>query len=405
MPGTEYLRPDKSHIDALYQLETACFPSPWDREEIEILLNSSISLFTLAAFRNSLPAGYISATFSEPHVLHVISLGVHPEFRRQGIAGDLLSCAIHWGRHLGAKKVVLEVRQGNSPAMEFYRRWGFEVSELLRDFYGKGKDGKYMEREISPVPGTLDAVLYLNSRLKIIPKVGVVLGSGLGWVTEPFGKGMSIPFESIPGMSGNAVKGHAQNILFSSDGGIAFIMGRRHHYQGYSGREITLLPSALACLGVDRWLLTSSSGAVDPDYRVGDAMVFSDHVNYSGCIPDSPLKPVGQSIYSSFLKDLAGETITDSRSGVFACVSGPAYETAAEVAMIRSNGCSAVSMSTAQEAMALRALGCSVAAVALITNSTDSGDSVCHEEVLSAQEILRSRQEDSLVKLVERLTQ
>lgn len=403
MSIAEFLRPEQNHLDEIYGIEKACFPSPWDRDEIELLLNNSLSLYTLAAFRGKKAVGYISATFSEPGTLHIISLGVIPEHRREGIAGDLLSCAIQWGRHLEAHRVVLEVRSENSPALEFYRRWGFAGSEVLRDFYGKDNHGKFMEREIDPVSGTLNTVLYLNSRLRIKPKVGVVLGSGLGWVTEPFGEGMTIPFNSIPGMSGDAVKGHAHNIRFSSDGSIAFIMGRRHHYQGYTGREVTLLPAALACLGVDRWLLTSSSGAVDPEFRVGDAMIFSDHVNYSGCIPDPPLKPVGQSIYSKSLQDLAGGTIKDSRKGVFSCVSGPAYETAAEVALIRSNGCSAVSMSTAQEAMALRALGCRVAAIALITNSTDSGDSVCHEEVLSAQDVLRSRQEDSIVKLVGRL--
>ncbi len=84
---------------------------------------------------------------------------------------------------------------------------------------------------------------------------------------------MSIPFPDIPGMAGDAVQGHAQKLQTSEDGSVVFIMGRRHHYQGYSGGEIALLPSSLAALGVDRWLLTSSAGAVDPDYSVGDVMI------------------------------------------------------------------------------------------------------------------------------------
>lgn len=403
MSHVEYFRPESHHAEGLYSLEKRCFPSPWDIEEIRGLINRSLSLYTLAAFSGSEPLGYISATFSEPGVLHIISLCVSPDCRRIGIAGDLLSCAIQWGRHLEAKRIILEVREGNLPAISFYAKWGFTSIGVINNFYGRGINGLFMERSSEPIPGTLDALLFLNSRLERKPRLGVVLGSGLGWVTRPFGSGITIPFGDIPGMAGNAVQGHAQTIQTSEDGDVVFIMGRRHHYQGYSGREIVLLPAALAAMGVDRWLLTSSSGAVDTDYRVGDAMIFTDHMNFSGCIPDPPLKPVGSGVYSRALQRTAWNSIDGARQGVFACVSGPAYETGAEVDFLRRAGCSAVSMSTAQEAMALRAMGCGVLALALVTNAAESGDSVCHEEVLSAQDTLRERQEKSLVKLVERL--
>lgn len=403
MNKIEYGRPDERHLEDLYQLEKTSFASPWDIEEIRGLVRRSLSLFTLAAFFHGKPVGYISAVFSEPGVLHVISLCAGNEFRRRGIAGHLLSCALQWGKHMEARRVVLEVREGNAAAIGFYRRWGFSATGTIENFYGRGIHGIYMERSLKPVKGTLESLLFLNSRLKKGPKLGVILGSGLGWVTESFGCGTSIPFPDIPGMAGDAVQGHAQKLQTSEDGSVVFLMGRRHHYQGYSGGEITLLPSSLAALGVDRWLLTSSAGAVDPDYSVGDVMIFDDHINFSGCVPEPPLKPVGAGVYSLELGRIAEETLRSPRRGVFACVSGPAYETAAEVGLIRRAGGSAVSMSTAQEAMALRALGCRVLALALITNSTDSGDSVCHEEVLSAQEVLRKRQGDSIVELIERL--
>lgn len=403
MQNIEYHRPELHHARDIFELERICFPSPWDIDEIKALITSSLTLYTLAAFHGEAPVGYISGTFSQPGILHIISICVHPEYRRRGIAGDLLSCAFQWGRHMEAMQVDLEVREQNVPAILFYRKWGFAESGLLPDFYGEGISGVSMSRALKPIHGTLDAVLYLNRRLKARPRVGIVLGSGLGWAAEPFGAGQKISFSEIPGMEGLAVEGHAQTLQTSLDGEAVFLMGRRHHYQGYTGSEIVLLPSALSCLGVDRWLLTSSAGAVSREYSVGDAMIFTDHINFSGCIPDPPLRPVGGNIYSRRLGKIAEDTLPGCRKGVFACVSGPAYETAAEVEMIRRSGGSAVSMSTAQEAMALRSLGSGVLALALITNSTESGETVCHEEVLSAQDTVRRRNESAIIALVERL--
>ncbi len=363
MNQIEYGRPDERHLEDLFQLEKTSFASPWDMDEIRALVRRSLSLFTLAAFCRGKPVGYISAAFSEPGVLHVISLCTGIDFRRRGVAGHLLSCALQWGKHMEARRVVLEVREGNAAAIGFYERWGFSARGTIENFYGRGIHGIYMERSLKPVKGTLESLLFLNSRLSKGPKLGVVLGSGLGWVTE-----LRVRYEhSLSGHTRNGGRCGSGPRPEAADqrrrlGG--FIMGRRHHYQGYSGGEIALLPSSLAALGVDRWLLTSSAGAVDPDYSVGDVMIFDDHINFSGCIPEPPLKPVGAGVYSRELGRIAEETLGSPRRGVFACVSGPAYETAAEVGLIRRTGGSAVSMSTAQEALALRALGCRVLALA-----------------------------------------
>ncbi|MCK5132134.1 MAG: GNAT family N-acetyltransferase [Candidatus Sabulitectum sp.] len=404
MKTTEYYRPSRSDAASLFELEQLCFPRPWDLAEIQALIQRDPVLYTIAAFVDGCAIGYISATFSEPGTLHVISLCVHPEYRRRGIAGDLLGSALYWGRHMEAERVVLEVREKNVSAGEFYSSLDFSVQRTLPDFYGEGINGVFMEKPLKPLLHTLNTLLYLYNRLKTIPQVGVILGSGLGWATEPFGNGQSIPFSDIPGMSGEAVEGHSHTLRTSADGRIVFVMGRRHHYQGYSGREITLLPAALAALGVGTWVLTSSAGAVDPAYSVGDAMIFTDHINFSGCIPDSSDCFIGNNVYSPSLQRTAEQYMNNCHKGVFACVSGPAYETAAEVELIRESGASAVSMSTAQEALALRSMGCRVLAMALITNAAESGDSVCHDEVLSAQETVRKKQERSIIQLLERLS-
>lgn len=405
MKTIEYYRPCLKDAESIYALEQICFPSPWDISEIRALLQRDPILFTLAAFNEDCSIGYISATFSDPGILHIISLCVHPGHRRFGIAGKLLDSALHWGRHMEACKAVLEVREENESATTFYSSKGFSVEKPLPDFYGRGINGVFMEKSLEPFLHSLHTSLYLHHHLKSIPRIGVILGSGLGWATEPFGSGQSIPFSDIPGMDGDAVEGHGHMLRTSKDGTIAFVMGRRHHYQGYSGREITLLPSALAAIGVGTWVLTSSAGAVDPTYAVGDSMIFTDHINFSGCIPDPSSSFTGIDVYSKAMQNLAEQYMSNSHKGVFACVSGPAYETASEVDLIRKSGASAVSMSTAQEALALRSLGCSVLAMALITNAVESGESVCHDEVLSAQETVRKKQEHSIVQLLERLSE
>jgi len=404
MKNIEIYRPSMNDVEGLFNLERLCFPSPWDIGEVQALINREPVVFTAAAFSDSSPVGYISASFCERRTLHVFTLCVHPEQRRKGTGRDLLLTAMHWGRHMGAEKVQLEVRAENEAASGLYAQAGFIVQETLPNFYGQGRDGIRMVKPLVPFQHALRVSQFLHNHLESTPVLGVILGSGLGWVTERFGTGQSIPFRNIPGMAGEAVQGHSHTLQLSSNGKIAFLMGRRHHYQGYTGPEIALLPSALAAIGVGNWVLTSSAGAVDPSYSVGDAMLFTDHINFSGCIPDQSEQFIGHNVYSRSLMVVADQCKGGFRKGIFACVSGPAYETASEVSLIKECGASAVSMSTVQEALALRSLGCRVLAVALITNSTESGDSVCHEEVLSAQDTVRTRQENSLIQLLERLS-
>ena len=402
MKSIEYYRPSADDAEALLAVEQLSFPAPWSIEELRALLYTDPIVFTLGAFLESEIVGYVSATFSEPGVLHIISVCVHPKHRRDGIASNFLDYAIHWGMHLKAEKIVLEVRETNKAAQAFYVSCGFSDTECLPNFY-PDEDGLKMQKQLLPFTHSIATSLYLANKLHTIPEVGVILGSGLGWVTETFGVGQSISFSDIPGMAGEAVVGHKYKLQTSADGKILFVMGRRHHYQGYSGREITLLPSALAAIGVGKWVLTSSAGAVVPEYSVGDSMLFTDHINFSGVIPDLPDNFIGSEVYSPSLIKMCEGSLKSNHKGVFACVSGPAYETEAEVSLIRNSGANAVSMSTAPEALALKSLGCRVLALALITNAVESGESVCHEEVLSAQETVKRKQENSLVNLLSRL--
>jgi purine-nucleoside phosphorylase len=231
----------------------------------------------------------------------------------------------------------------------------------------------------------------------------VVLGSGLSWLAGDFGTGAEIDNAALPGMGGDSLPGHPGKVIQSADGNLVFLLGRRHGYQGFDGDQVSLLPCALADLGVARWVLTSSSGAVDGDLSVGDAVLFRDHLNLSGTVcslpPGRPARCYRPELRRRALR-LAREMDAPVREGVFACCSGPEYETAAEVRLLRRMGASTVSMSTAPEALALASQGCAVLAMSLVTNAADTEAEVSHREVLKAQELVSARQGGFLRELL-----
>lgn len=392
-------------------LEKACFPSDfWSRATLRGVLARCPDSVSVGAFVCGELVGYVSASLEEPWEVHMLSLAVAPGHRRRGIASRLVSSVLHWGRMRGCARVFLEVRVSSQRARTAYERLGFSAEWIRDGYYEDGEAALVMSGELSPETEVADMAAAVRDLLKgRVPRVGVILGSGIGWLAEMDEPGFAVPYEQIPGMAGSPVEGHQGRLLVNGSGSTVYLMGRRHHYQGYGGRQVTALPSALASLGVDSWLLTTSSGALVPGLRTGDAVVITDHVNLSGCVPPAPLCPVGTSIYSRRLGagtlelgKAAGITV---REGVFACVSGPAYETGSEVNLLADSGVDVVSMSTVQEALALASQGCEVIGVALVTNDVGSGESVSHAEVLRAQTSVRSARGALLGKLVEKLVQ
>jgi len=237
-----------------------------------------------------------------------------------------------------------------------------------------------------------------------VPSIGVILGSGLSWLSDGFGSLSEAGFSDLLGESCPEIPGHPGKISFSGCGRFVFLLGRFHHYQGYSGDAISLLPGVLGDLGVTSWILTTSSGAVDTSLRPGDAVLFEDHVNFCGCVPESVTGRIRRSVYSRRLKNAARsaarKTGTDLREGVFASVSGPAYETSAEIEFLGEHHFSTVSMSTVPEALFLSSRGFDVAAVSLVTNAASPGSVLTHEEVLSSQVDVRKKQEAFLSSFI-----
>ncbi|MCK4806332.1 MAG: GNAT family N-acetyltransferase [Candidatus Aegiribacteria sp.] len=389
-------------IPGIMDIENRSFPCPWDTETITACIESP-SVRTWTSRLDGRVAGYITAEL-DAGGLHIINLATGGDARRQGLATCLLRTAESWGRRLGATVSFLEVRNSALPALALYEKNGYSSTRLLGSYYPDGEDGREFRKTIRPDRVASTIAERIISRCAIIPPVGVILGSGLSWLAEEFGTVLEISYEELLGKSSPEVPGHPGKISFSRCGRFVFMLGRLHLYQGYIGDEISMLPGVLGDLGVTAWILTSSSGAVDTELLPGDAVLFRDHVNFAGCVPECTFGRIRRSVYSARLRKAAEKaarrTGTELREGVFACVSGPAYETSAEIRFLRNNCFSTVSMSTVPEALLLSSRGFDVAAISLVTNAAFPEAVITHEEVLSSQGKVRKKQEDFLTSFI-----
>jgi purine-nucleoside phosphorylase len=214
------------------------------------------------------------------------------------------------------------------------------------------------------------------------PRVGVVLGSGLG----PFADGLSdlvkIPFQDLPHMAPPAVAGHAGNLCFGRvrDTPVVCLQGRIHLYEGHPVDRVVQGVRVMARLGVHCVLVTNAAGALEPSWSPGDLMVVTDHINLTGISPltgpnDEALGPRFPDMSAAYdptlreeLRRIAAGAGVVLREGVYAAMVGPQYETPAEIRMLRAMGAQAVGMSTVHEVIALRHMGVRVGALSCITN-------------------------------------
>jgi purine-nucleoside phosphorylase len=245
-----------------------------------------------------------------------------------------------------------------------------------------------------------DSVFAIRKRGVVEPKVGVVLGSGLGAFVDALEGGVRIPYRELPHMPASMVAGHAGSLCFGSIAGVSVVcmQGRLHLYEGYPIDRIVHGVRTMARLGAERVLLTNAAGALDAAWAAGDLMVIGDHLNLTGVSPlvgpnDEALGtrfPDMTHAYDPELRAMlhaaghqAGVVLRD---GVYAGVLGPQYETPAEVRMLRLLGAHAVGMSTVHEVIALRHMGVRVAALSCITNLAAgiAGRPLDHAEVETA---------------------
>lgn len=233
-----------------------------------------------------------------------------------------------------------------------------------------------------------------------LPKIAVVLGSGLNALVERFGDRKSIPYAQVPHFPTPTVAGHAGNVVIGSvDGADAIILqGRFHYYEGHDLETVTFPVRVLQRLGVQTLILTAATGGVRPELRPGNLVCLSDHLNLIGTNPlRGPNDPrFGErfpdmtEVYSKRLRNAAKEEArrlgVQLVSAVYACLPGPSYETPAEIRMLRTLGADVVGMSTAPEAIVARQGGMEVLGLALVTNAAAGvlPAPIRHEDVLEA---------------------
>ena len=225
-------------------------------------------------------------------------------------------------------------------------------------------------------------------------KLAVVLGSGLNSLGESADRDQVIAYSEIEGLPRASVKGHPGRLVLTEIGGLraVFARGRFHLYEGYSAREVTAGIRFLARAGIEKVILTNAAGSVNPQFVPGSWMMIIDHLNLTGVTPLSgengfvDLTDAYSPSWRAHFSRTAESTGIPLHQGIYAGVTGPQYETPAEVRMLRSLGADAVGMSTVCETIQARALGLEVAAFSCLTNWAAGLDSMplAHDEVLDA---------------------
>jgi purine-nucleoside phosphorylase len=235
------------------------------------------------------------------------------------------------------------------------------------------------------------------------PRVGIVLGSGLGDLADRVESKTVIPYREIVGFPTTTVEGHSGNLVLGKLAGVetAILQGRFHYYEGRSLASATAPIRTIAGLGAKTVVLTAAAGGVDPKIVPGSIVSITDHMNLIG---ENPLRgpndarlgprfPDMSEVYSARLRglaiDAARETGIELGFGVYAAVAGPSYETPAEIKMLRVLGADLVGMSVAPEAIVARHMGLEVAAFAIVSNHAAgvSKNPITHAEVLEAGKI------------------
>lgn len=245
-----------------------------------------------------------------------------------------------------------------------------------------------------------EATHSILSKTDIRPKLGMILGSGLGPVADALVDAMSIPYSEIPHFYGTSVEGHSGEMLIGTFAGIPTVAlkGRFHLYEGYPMDDVVFPTRTLCALGIENLILTNAAGGINTRFRTGDLMIITDHLNLMG---DNPLKGPNIAEMGPRFPDMTHTYNPNCRSvlaenarklnipfweGVYAGLLGPTYETPAEVRMLRTLGADAVGMSTVPEAIAAHHLGVRVAGMSLITNLAAgmNPSELSHKEVIES---------------------
>ena len=256
---------------------------------------------------------------------------------------------------------------------------------------------------------TADAILGQTAHR---PAIGLILGSGLSPLADAVEDATILPYGELPHFPVSTVVGHAGRLVIGKLAGVTVcvMQGRFHAYEGYSLQQTTFPVRVMHRMGVRTLILTNAAGGVNPDFAVGDLMLIEDHINYAGMAGFNPLIgpnidqfgprfPAMNRTYSRRLRELAtnvgAQHALPLRRGVYTFLSGPTFESPAEIRMLRRLGTDAVGMSTVPEAIVAQHAGMELLAISTITNicidELDADSEPTHEEIQAAGALIVPR--------------
>jgi purine-nucleoside phosphorylase len=255
----------------------------------------------------------------------------------------------------------------------------------------------------------------IRNRTTHHPKIAIVLGSGLGALADSVQNADIFSYSEIPEFPFSTVRGHTGRFVIGTleDKEVIIMNGRVHFYEGYDMAQVTLPVRVMQRLGVETLILTNAAGAIDPNYVPGDLMLITDHISMLGLTGSNPLMgpnldelgprfPDMSRVYDRDLMDLTRRVAVEKgvplREGVYVGLSGPSFETPAELRFLRAVGSDAVGMSTVAEATVARHGGLRVLGISGISNKAnlDGNTPTSHDEVLDAGKVLTPRLETLL---------
>jgi purine-nucleoside phosphorylase len=251
------------------------------------------------------------------------------------------------------------------------------------------------------------AVDVIRSRTSQKPKVGLILGSGLGDMAESVKPADYINYGDIPEWPRSTIQGHKGRLVIGEleSKSVLIMQGRAHYYEGYPMHVVGFPIRVMVRLGIKYLIVTNAAGAVNPDYLPGDLMFIKDHLSLVGMCGLNPLRgpnidELGErfpdmsraydSVLLKFAKEAAVEKNIQTREGVYICLSGPSFETPADLRFLRTIGADAVGMSTVPEVIVAHHGGIKVLGISGISNKAnlDGSTVTTHEEVLEAGKVL-----------------
>jgi len=257
-----------------------------------------------------------------------------------------------------------------------------------------------------------ESVSALKQHCTLVPKMGLILGTGLGALAKNIKAVAEIPYQQIPHFVESTVEFHAGKLIFGTleDQPVVAMQGRFHFYEGYNLQEITFPVRVLKALGIEQLIVSNACGGLNPQFSPGDLMVITDHINLLGTNPlvgknDHRLGPRFPDMCEPYNRkiiqkicDLALQNKIPLQKGVYACMSGPSLETAAEYRMLRILGADVIGMSTVPEVIVAVHSGLQVLGLSVVTDSClpDALEPVNLDQIIATA----AQAEPKLVKLI-----